>query len=1245
MNQATTEASATVELGGAEPYVVGIGASAGGLSALQSLLASMPPAPGFACVIVVHLSPEHESHLSELLQQRTAMRVQQVTSTVALEPNNVYVIPPNANLDTIDTHLRLSGLEQRRNERAPIDHFLRTLAATHDGTAIGVILTGGGSDGSIGVRYIKECGGLAIAQDPTEAEFDSMPRSAIATGMIDLVLPLHSISEEIVSFCATHPQLPVIDSSDRVHGRDEILLARIVGELRTRTQLDFSGYKRSVLLRRLRRRMQLSHVTTFGAYLEALSRQPNEAGALAHDLALVTTEFFQDTESFRTLERYVVPRIFERKTRASDGVRAWSIGCATGEEAYSLAVLLAEERTRRRGDLQLQVFASEVSDKALYLARSGIYPKEIAAAVSPERLERFFIANRGLFKVKPELHEIVLFTRHNLFIDPPFARLDLIVCRTLLSQLQPKVRRGVLKLFHYALQPGAMLLVGPHDEVDLPELFEPEDGAVGLFRKMHRVGQSHINNLPSSVQPFGWQGVRGLREVRSLTAAAGGPVPNRYRVGNDDLAALYRTAVEPLAPPGVLIGADDEVVHFSTHARRYIHIPGGEPTSDLLRLVAEPIRAQLRTALPLVRSQLRPWHSAPIAVAMGGGTLRHVVLRVQPVALELILVVFDEMGEDVVPPAGSSETKKLMDSMESEILTIRDRLREATQAKGADPAGTHGDRADGLSRQDVEDATQQLQSVLEEVASSKEELQAINEELLAVDQENRRRLKELTQTSSDLQHLLASTGVATLFLDRDLRIVRFTPLFANLFGLRNTDIGRPISDLARLNACEGLESDAQLALRLEHTDREMKGPDGRWYLNRVLPYRTEGGQLEGVVLTLIDISERKRAELALREADRSKDEFLAVLAHELRNPLAPISSGVEVLMRSSQDSGTVERIATTIGRQSKQLIRLVDDLLEVSRIRGGKLQLRSSIIDLRDVIEDALAAARPAIGRQAHRLEINITDEPMTVVGDAARLTQVLSNLLSNAVRYTPPRGTISLSATREGERVVVTVKDSGVGIPRESIERVFEMFYQIRSSGPQSGAGLGIGLTLAKTLIELHGGSISARSSGLNQGSEFKVQLPVTTSPLPLKTRVDEQPVDRAHRILIVDDNVDAAESLCLLMKSLGKSDVRTAASGPEALQTAEQLHPDIVLLDLMMPGMDGYEVARRLRREPWGAELLLVALSGWGHEEQRRRSKEAGFDRHVTKPADLATLRALLSERPPRRQLKQQVKCKPFR
>jgi two-component system CheB/CheR fusion protein len=1190
-------------------HVVGIGASAGGLDALRAFFSRMPASPGFACVVVVHLSPEHESHLVQLLQPYAQMPVCQVVETTVLEPNRVYVIPPNANLNSIDTHLRLSELEQRRAHRAPIDHFLRTLAQTHGETAIGVILSGTGSDGALGIRQIKERGGLTIAQDPQEAEYGSMPQAALATGTVDLVLSVRDMAEEIIAYCTARPDVTLPAEGEGLSEAEASLLEKILGEVRLRTGQEFAMFRTSMVLQRVRRRMRVRHVSSLAEYFEVLRTRAGEPRALYDDLLLNVTEFFRDPETYHTIEM-VLHEILNRKDDSFTRVRVWSIGCSTGEEAYSLAMLLVEESASHEGEPVLQIFASESSPNALQQARDGVYPQEIAASISPERLQRFFLLENGRYRVRRELRDLVTFATHDLFKDPPYSRLDLIVCRSLLRDLQPQMRRGVLSLFYYALEPHGVLLIGQGDELDTLGLFVRDSGNAQLLRRVS--GPRRNLELPPGVRPF----------ARLSGERGGAPV----FLDKHDTAAMFRASIERYTPPSVLIDGDNRVVHFSATAARYMRIPGGELTLDIIGMVPDVVGYRLRKGLQLVRRGLDSWRSEPFAIAIDGRARRMIVRidRTNPagIAPETLLVVFDD---GVLPEAPEDGVERHLDQMlrlEAELQSAHHQV--ATLSEMA-PRGRTG--SDETQRQ----RNEELVTVVEELGSAREELQAVNEELVSLNDENQYRIETLAQLSNDLQHLLESTGLATVLVDRLLNIVRFTPLASDLLRLREEDIGRPLGDLHHSLHHPSLTKDMQRVLT-EMTPRELEceSDDHRWFLARIQPYHTALRGLEGVVLVLIDITARKRAELALRESDRRKDEFLAVLAHELRNPLAPITAGIELLGKIPEDSTLVRQITATMARQTRQLVRLVDDLLEVGRISEGKLNLRTQPVVISDVVRDAVAAVRPFADSLQHELTVELNPVPLIVEGDATRLVQVIGNLLNNAARYTPPGGRIAVRVRQANDDAVIAVEDNGIGIAPQSLGKVFDMFYQGGESGGVNSSGLGIGLTLAKKLVEMHSGTLTAESAGTNKGSTFIVRLPLARSAAESAVEEASDSVANAqqrHRVLIVDDNEDAAESLCRLMKVLDGGDVRTAFSGAQALEVGAKLRPDVVLLDLAMPGMDGYEVARRMRAESWGREAVLVALTGWGQEHHRRRSQEAGFDRHMTKPADPEALRAVLS------------------
>jgi two-component system, chemotaxis family, CheB/CheR fusion protein len=591
------------------PTVVGIGASAGGLAALKLLLAAVPSDSGIAWVVVVHLSPEHESHLAELLQPHVDIPVEQVTGTVELHPDRVYVIPPNANLNAIDSHLRLSELEDQPVKRATVDHFFRTLSKMHDGDAIGVVLTGTGSDGSLGLKEITSKGGLAIVQDPEEAEYDGMPRSAIATGLVDLVLPLAEIPAAVLDYARTRPDVRVPGDGEDLEGDGHRLVEKILTHLRVRTARDFSRYKRSTILRRIVRRMQIQQVQELEGYLALLRENGKEVEALADDLLINVTSFFRDTDVFRVVAELVIPQLFEGKG-AGDEVRVWSAGCATGEEAYSLAMLLLEEAGRREPAPHPQIFASDLHEASIGKAREGFYPGDIEADVSPERLRRFFHKEAGGYRIRSEVRDVVVFSPHNLLSDPPFSRLDLVACRNVLIYLETDVQQQVLELYHYALNAGGFLLLGTSERAG-DDLFRAEDKELGIYHR--RDVPAPELRLP--VFPL----------ARRRAAGPAWPAPH-LRQGRSSYGSLHHRMVERYASPSLLLTPEDRVVHLSESAGRYLVLPGGEPTTSVTELVRPELRMELQTALQHVRGDREPLRTRRVDVDLDG-TPRSVVPR------------------------------------------------------------------------------------------------------------------------------------------------------------------------------------------------------------------------------------------------------------------------------------------------------------------------------------------------------------------------------------------------------------------------------------------------------------------------------------------------------------------------------------------------------------------------------------------------------------------------------------------
>lgn len=836
--------------------IVGIGASAGGVKALQSFFEALPDSPNAAFVVVIHLDPKSRSQLAAILAARTSMTVTQVEDTAKLEKNHVYVIAPNSRLVITDQHISAHPFEKALTQRTPVDLFLRSLAAQKiDGSAYAVILTGAGSDGATGVKLIKEAGGIILVQDPNDAEYSSMPRSAIASGVADFVLPLRDLAAQLVELLA--------DDKERlfpVQQSDEEWLRRILAHLRVRTGHDFSLYKRATILRRIARRAQVSRKDSLAEYCALLRENADEAQALFADFLISVTTFFRDPHAFHVLEQEVIPRLFDGK-EAAGSVRIWVPGCATGEETYSIGILLLEEAARRDWRPEIQVFGSDLDADALAVAREGLYPMTIEADLTEDRLHRFFQREGDNYRVRRELRDIVLFASHSVLRDPPFSRVDLISCRNLLIYLDRELQQQVCHTFQYALNEGGFLFLGASESADHPVgLFRPIDRDARIYRSLPSVGEKRPA-LPILLGPR--QLPIGVSVSPRITSSA-------TNVGD---AALHRQMLERIAPPSMLVDEGLRAVHLSDNAGRFLHHSGGAITMDATEMVREELRFGLRTALHRAFERSEATLSMPILVRFDGATHR-VYLQVKPVLVDkdparYVLVLFIE-GEAIEentqdreadqPDIGASgETVR---QLQEELKLAHSRLRATREDS---EAANEELRA---ANEELQSINEEYRSTSEELETSKEELQSINEELQTVNNELKLKLESVSRAHSDLQNLMAATDYGTLFLDPSLRIKRFTPRLTELFNIALSDEGRPITDFTHQLDYGELAQHARAVLKdLVPVQHEVAGHNGGWYLVRIRPYRTIDDKIDGVVATFVDITERREAESALRDSE------------------------------------------------------------------------------------------------------------------------------------------------------------------------------------------------------------------------------------------------------------------------------------------------------------------------------------------------------------------------------------------
>lgn len=864
--------------------IVGIGASAGGLGALNAFFEALPSETGMAFVVITHLHPEHESHLAELLQKNTRMPVRQVSTKTKVEANHVYVIPPNRGILMTDTHLDTPEFTEPHGQRTPIDHFFRSLAASGHSDPIAIILSGGGTDGSVGIKDIKEVGGLIMVQQPEDAEYDSMPRAALTTGLVDVVLPASALAERLADYIRQRPLLPH-DPGNLSEAEVEIL-QRILAQVHARTGHDFTQYKRSTILRRVERRMQLSGFGTLDAYLTYLRNNSVEAHAMFNDILIGVTNFFRDRESWVALEKQVIPQLFqETADNEVEGIRVWSIGCATGEEAYTIAMLLFEEAERRGVRADLQVFASDLDDRSIARARDGLYPAAIEADVSPQRLERFFTREGEYYRVKRELRDIVLFTNHNVMRDPPFSRQNLIACRNVLIYLQRAVQDRVFDIFHYSLLPGGFLFLGTSESAEhLPDLFQVVDKNHRLYQAKSWMGERpHVPSMPFTLQ----------RTARSqeMGRMARSHITTRY----EDPTLLdqhHQRALEFYGPPSIVVNERYMILHVSESAGRYLLQPKGPVTGELLSLARPELQLELRTALFHAFEKGKAVVSRPVAVQFNGHR-RRVIVTVRPRPEEptsepsggrQALVVFvedeildpDELVEETETPRTQAERDSMVGQLQSEVQ----RLREQLQITMEEYESSNEEMK--AANEELQSINEEYRSATEELETSKEELQSVNEELQTVNSEMRNKLEETSRAHQELENLMGATEIATLYLDRELRIQRYTAGMEELFNILSVDRGRRISDLTHKMGYDQFMEDAERVLRnLIPLEREIQRSDGQWYLMRLRPFRTREDKIEGVVVTFISISSLKDAQQELLLAKESLEERVRERTREL----------------------------------------------------------------------------------------------------------------------------------------------------------------------------------------------------------------------------------------------------------------------------------------------------------------------------------------------------------------------------
>jgi two-component system CheB/CheR fusion protein len=837
--------------------IVGIGASAGGLEALEQFLAQVPPNSGLAYIVVQHLDPTQKALLAELLQRVTAMPVREAAKRMRIEPDCVYVIPPNTELSVLDGLLRLERPAEPRGMRLPINVLFSSLASSQGERAIAAVLSGMGSDGTLGLQAVKAVGGLTAAQQPDTAQFDSMPGSAIAAGCADIVAAPGELPARILACIAQESDAGVTLGKEPQPASVSAPLDAILDALRRRTRHDFRAYKPSTLMRRIERRIAIHELDSPARYAEFVQNNPHEIDLLFKELLIGVTSFFRDDGSWKHLQDVALPELLARRG-GERHLRAWVIGCSTGEEAYSLAIVFAEvvNRLPRSREYSMQIFASDLSPDAVETARRGQYPRSIDADVSATRLARFFSAHEKYYQINNSIRDMVLFAQHDVVLDPPFTRLDVISCRNVLIYFDATLQRRLLPLFHYSLRPGGVLLLGSSETVGrFNHLFSPIAPKLRLYLRGDDASRMDPDFMVKSFPPLST-----MTKERAVS-----PPTDPTHTADSLQAAADQVLLQVYAPAAVVLNGAGDIVYISGRTGKYLEPAAGKVNWNFHAMVREGLRAPLAGALTQAASQREPVQLHGLQVHWpGGGQLVDVTVQGlhEPAALHgMVMVVFRDV-ESAPASRGRRKAKgQAQDSRTAELERHRDEvqaLREEARASKEELQSAN---------EELQSTNEELQSTNEELTTSKEEMQSMNEELQTINAELQSKLDDLALAQSDMKNLLNSTDIAILFLDQDLNVRRYTERASTIINLRESDIGRPLSDLTTSLQYPTLHEDALATLRtLALSERQIPATDGRWFSVRILPYRRLDNMIDGAVITFVDITATKELEAALRKS-------------------------------------------------------------------------------------------------------------------------------------------------------------------------------------------------------------------------------------------------------------------------------------------------------------------------------------------------------------------------------------------